>query len=59
MVCHGSVTLALRGGARGLCNNIRTRQTFVMPLSTILLSSPLQLVFNNLLLVCGFLFFLY
>lgn len=27
--------------------------------SCILFSSPLQLVFNNLLLVCGFLFFFY
>lgn len=45
MVCNGSVILALKGGARGLWNNIRTGQTYVMPTS-ILFSSPLQLVFN-------------
>lgn len=27
MVCNGSVILALKGGARGLWNNIRTGQT--------------------------------
>lgn len=59
MTFNGSVILALKGGARGLWNNIRTGQTYVMPPSSILFSSLLQLVFNNLLLVCGFLFFFY
>lgn len=56
MACNGSVIVGLKGGASGLWNNIGTGQTSVMPPSNILFSSPLQLVFNNLLLGLGFYF---
>lgn len=58
MIYNGSVILVLKGGAGGLWNNIR-RQISVMSPSSILVFSLLQLVFNNLPLVCGFLFFSY
>lgn len=59
MIYNGSVILVLKGGAGGLWNNIRRRQISVMSPSSILVFSLLQLVFNNLPLVCGFLFFSY
>ena len=57
MACNGSVILALKEEPRSHWNNLRTGQEYLMPPSRILFSSPLQLVFNSLLLVCGFLFF--
>lgn len=49
--------LAVRGGARGHMEQHKNRENIWDAPSCILFSSPLQLVFNNLLLVCGFLVF--
>lgn len=49
----------LLGEEQGACGTTKHRENVRDALSCILFSSPLQLIFNNLLLVCGAFFFSY
>lgn len=59
VACNGWVTLFIRGRARELWNNIRAGKTYRMTPLVFCFPALCQLVFNNLLLVCGVYFFFY
>lgn len=49
----------LLGEEQGACEQHKNRKNLCDAPSCILFSSPLQFVFNNLLLVCGFVLFFF